>query len=190
MADNVYKFREGRSRAPKPIGHPKPNRAPGRYFSGLVVLCLLIGFVAVQFGLKASAPPQQASTHPSIMVSRIHVVDGDTVRLNDGGPDVRLVGFNTPETGSRARCEAERSKGQAAKARLRELIGAGPVSFRQVPCACERGTEGTDRCNFGRRCGTIVVRGRDIGELLIAEGLAVRFVCAATDCPPLPRPWC
>lgn len=34
-------------------------------------------------------------------VTNIHVIDGDTVGLNDGGANVRLVGFNTPETGSR-----------------------------------------------------------------------------------------
>ncbi|MBR1191347.1 hypothetical protein JQ609_11530 [Bradyrhizobium sp. AUGA SZCCT0169] len=31
-----------------------------------------------------------------------------------------LVGFNAPETGSRARCETERQKGEAAQRRLRE----------------------------------------------------------------------
>jgi endonuclease YncB( thermonuclease family) len=107
--------------------------------------------------------------------------------LNDGRPDVRLVGFNTPETGNRARCEAERHKGEAAKLRLRELVSNERLGFREVACSCPPNSES---CNYGRRCGALMADGRDVGATLIAEGLAVRFVCGATSCPPLPRPWC
>jgi endonuclease YncB( thermonuclease family) len=119
-----------------------------------------------------------------------HVIDGDTIGLNDGRPNVRLVGFNAPETGSRARCEAERQKGEAARRRLRELVGNGRPEFQQLACSCPPGTEGANACNFGRRCGTLRVNGVDVGSTLIGEGLAVRFVCGATSCPTLPRPWC
>ena len=66
---------------------------------------------------------------------------------------------------------------------------AGP-DFQQVACSCPPGTEGTNACNFGRRCGTLRVNGVDVGATLIGEGLAVRFACGATSCPTLPRPWC
>jgi hypothetical protein len=32
--------------------------------------------------------------------------------------------------------------------------------------------------------------GRDVGSILISEGLAVPFHCRGTGCPPTPRPWC
>jgi hypothetical protein len=34
------------------------------------------------------------------------------------------------------------------------------------------------------------VNGKDVGAILIAEGLAVSFVCRSTRCPATPRPWC
>ena len=54
------------------------------------------------------------------------VIDGDTVRWQ--GQTVRLVGFDTPETGNRARCASERNRGDKATARLRELIVSGNVT--------------------------------------------------------------
>jgi len=117
----------------------------------------------------------------------VRVIDGDTISLEDGKPNVRLVGFNAPETGNRARCDVERQNGEAAKQRLRELVSNGRSDFDQIACSC---ASGTDACNFGRRCGTLRVNGVDVGSTLINEGLAVRFVCGATSCPTLPRPWC
>ena len=150
------------------------------------------GFVAVQAWPRIY-PELKLETANSTSVRAaisVRVIDGDTISLDDGRPNVRLVGYNAPETGSRARCEAERQKGEAAKQRLRELVSNGRSDFSQVACACVRGTEGTDACNFGRRCGTLRVNGVDVGSTLINEGLAVRFVCGATSCPTLPRPWC
>jgi endonuclease YncB( thermonuclease family) len=45
-----------------------------------------------------------------IATSRIHVLDGDTIRIDRHKPDVRLVNFNAPETW-RAKCSAERALG-------------------------------------------------------------------------------
>jgi hypothetical protein len=36
----------------------------------------------------------------------------------------------------------------------------------------------------------LTANGRDVGAILISEGLAVPFVCGATRCPPKPHPWC
>ncbi len=44
--------------------------------------------------------------------------------------------------------------------------------------------------NYGRDCGTLKSSGRDVGAILMEEGLAVPFVCGATRCPKTPRPWC
>jgi endonuclease YncB( thermonuclease family) len=192
MANNVYKFRKVKRADPdrlKMIGPFERKRPPSRYFSGLVVLCIAIGFVAAQAwpkwfdGLATSAPPLAEAFTPAW----VRVIDGDTISLDDGRPNVRLVGFNTPETGNRALCEAERQKGEAAKRRLAELVGRGRLRFQEVACSCP---PGSTTCNYGRRCATLMADGKDVGSVLITEGLAVRFVCGATHCPPLPRPWC
>lgn len=46
------------------------------------------------------------STATSVPSADIYIVDGDTVRA--GGENVRLLGFNTPETRG-AQCESERN---------------------------------------------------------------------------------
>jgi endonuclease YncB( thermonuclease family) len=195
MLNNLYKFRRTKWADPKRlkmIADFKPKQRGSRYLSGLVVLCVLICFVAVQAWLKLSAEiklPVTNTVSTPISIS-VRVIDGDTISLDDGRPNIRLLGFNAPETDDRARCETERQKGEAAKRRLRELVSSGRSDFQQVACSCAPGTEGTDACNFGRRCGTLRVNGVDVGATLIGEGLAVRFVCGATSCPKLPRPWC
>jgi endonuclease YncB( thermonuclease family) len=115
------------------------------------------------------------------------VIDGDTVRYK--GRTVRLVGFDTPETGDRARCEQERALAARASARLRELINTGSASLQFVRCACPPGTDGTQSCNFGRSCGTLKIDGRDVGTILITEGLARPFLCGPFSCPRR-RSWC
>jgi endonuclease YncB( thermonuclease family) len=119
----------------------------------------------------------------------IRVIDGDTIRVYHEQPNVRLVGFNAPET-RRAACEAESQLGAKATRRLRDLVRAGDLDFEYVACSCPAGTEGTPVCNYGRDCGTLKSGGRDVGAILIGEGLAVPFVCGATRCPKTPRPWC
>jgi endonuclease YncB( thermonuclease family) len=126
-----------------------------------------------------------------IVSSEVHVVDGDTIRIRQKKPDVRLVGFNAPETGDRAICPAERELGAIATRRLRELVQTGNLEFHLVDCpAFLPGTQLTPVCNHGRHCGTLIANGRDVGITLIAEGLAVPFKCGATSCPPTPKPWC
>jgi len=136
--------------------------------------------LALSAGAVSSAP---------ITSDEVRVIDGDTIRLHHQKPDVRLVGFNAPET-RRAVCEAERQLGDRATRRLRDLVQSSKLDFEFVACACQPGTEGTPFCNYGRRCGTLKANGRDVGAILISENLAVPFVCGQTRCPPTPKPWC
>ena len=72
--------------------------------------------MAVQAWLKLSAEiklPVTDSVSTPISIS-VRVIDGDTIGLDDGRPNIRLLGFNAPETDDRARCETERQKGEAA----------------------------------------------------------------------------
>jgi endonuclease YncB( thermonuclease family) len=138
-----------------------------------------------------SVPPASLSTPDTAgrPVSRalVRVIDGDTIDLD--GHRVRLVGFNAPETWTPA-CAAEAKAGNRAKARLRDLVASEPLSYRRVACSCAPGTEGTQACNYGRACGSLFAGGRDVGDILVAERLAVPYRCGRTACPPVPRPWC
>ncbi len=124
----------------------------------------------------------------ALAADRPRALDGDTVRHD--GRIYRLVGFDTPETGNRASCAAERDAGERAAARLRELIAtARHLALDAVPCSCRPGTEGTALCNYGRACGVLTINGRDAGDILIHEGLARRYTCGPHSCPRR-APWC
>jgi endonuclease YncB( thermonuclease family) len=141
----------------------------------------LLSAVVLLFAMSANAAP--------IDPTDIWIIDGDTIQVYRQHPNIRLIGFNVPETRNTA-CQAEAELGAKATRRLRELIKFGNLDFTYVRCSCPEGAQGTFACNYGRDCGTLRSNGRDVGDILIEEGLAVPFVCGATHCPPTPRPWC
>jgi endonuclease YncB( thermonuclease family) len=128
-----------------------------------------------------------ADLNRSVPSDRIEVIDGDTVRFN--GAVYRLVGIDTPERGDKARCDDERRSAEAATKRLRALVASGDAHLTRMVCACRPGQEGTQKCNYGRLCGSMSIGGRDVGSILISEGLAHPYVCGTTSCPQR-RPWC
>lgn len=90
----------------------------------------------------------------------IYVVDGDTVDID--GLRYRLSGFDTPET-YRSQCASELQLGNQATARLTQLING--------ESALELRTSGSfDK--YGRGIARLYVDNRDVGDLLIEEGLA------------------
>ena len=100
--------------------------------------------------------------------AQVRVVDGDTI---DAGysENVRLVldgggSFDAPETW-RPSCDFEARLGAAATQRLRQIVR----SARTLHLDIYPGT-----CGRGRRCGALIADGRNVGDTLIAEGLAVR----------------
>jgi endonuclease YncB( thermonuclease family) len=149
------------------------------------------GWMSSSF-LSPNGPTVAQPTSPdrSLRASDVRIIDGDTINVRGITPNVRLVGFNTPETW-RPSCTAERQVGERATARLSQLVrNASSIQFERVACSCRPGTEGTDRCNFGRLCGSLFVDGQDVGRTLIGEGLAVPYRCGRTSCPPRPQAWC
>jgi endonuclease YncB( thermonuclease family) len=150
-----------------------------------VVMMIATVFKLVEDDVGGWFPSMSTTTSEARHFS---ITDGDTIKMGDG-TRVRLVGFNTPEK-FEPLCERERALGVKASIRLVELVSSGKSTVTRVPCSCKPGTEGTNKCNFGRSCGILRVDGRDVGQTLISEGLAVPFVCGATGCPPTPRPWC
>lgn len=134
--------------------------------------------------------PKPSSSMGALRASDIRVIDGDTIAITGERANTRLIGFNTPKVRSAA-CDAEQALGRRATSRLGELINsANSLQFERLACACRPGTQGTKSCNYGRGCGTLRVDGNDVGRLLIAEGLAVRYICGSTRCPPRPGNWC
>jgi endonuclease YncB( thermonuclease family) len=133
--------------------------------------------------LGTNAPPTTGAIQPN----SVQVIDGDTIRVN--GHSYRLVGIDAPESGPRAKCAAERDKAARATRRLREIVEGGALRLERVSCNCAPGTEGTESCNYGRYCVLLTAVGRDIGQMLISEGLAKRYDCSAGHCPPK-QSWC
>jgi endonuclease YncB( thermonuclease family) len=161
----------------------------------LVAVVALVAFASFVFwaGPRAtyrpSPPPlSQTSSAPQPITPReIAVVDGDTIRAR--GVTIRLVGFDTPESGTEARCTGERELADRATAKLSNLVAGGGLTLRMVACACRPGTEGTRACNYGRSCGYLYAQGRDVGATLIQAKLARPYLCGTTSCPPR-QPWC
>jgi endonuclease YncB( thermonuclease family) len=91
------------------------------------------------------------------------VVDGDTIWLN--GVNLRLESFDTPEPYTDI-CggAAEVALAKRASARLLELLASHQWTVE---------TGGADR--YGRVLATIRIAGRDVGDILIEEGLARRW---------------
>jgi endonuclease YncB( thermonuclease family) len=169
----------------------RPNflrRTISRY--QLVELFVIIGIILAVWGALSLGRVSTALTQaPSGWLDsvRIEILDGGSIR--SGQQVYRLIGFDTPESGEGAACERERSLAAQATRRLRELVAGAELDLRRVPCGCPRGTEGTGQCNYGRLCGTLTVREQDVGTILIAEGLAERYVCGPASCPPR-KSWC
>lgn len=90
------------------------------------------------------------------------VVDGDTVWF--GRTKVRIENIDTPEIGQ-AKCPYERKLGERARDRLLAILNAG--TFRVIYSGR------SDR--FGRSLVRIAIKGQDVGDQLVAEGLARKW---------------
>ena len=132
--------------------------------------------------------PVCASADP-IESSRIHVVDGDTIRIDKQKPYIQLMGFDAPEIRG-AKCSAEIDLGVKTVRRIRSLLNQGNLDFSFVPCPCASGKEGTAYCRRGRRCGILKFNGRNVGDVLISEKMAIPQICDESRCQFTPQPWC
>ena len=99
------------------------------------------------------------------------VVDGDTFYMD--GVKIRIADIDAPETHP-PRCALEKRLGYAATKRLRQLLNSGAVRLTSI----ER-----DEDVYGRKLRNVRVNGADVGERLISEGLAHRYVRGKL-------PWC
>lgn len=124
-----------------------------------------LAILAVVGIVPAPSTAQEFSTRFKMCGRDRHtcVVDGDTIWL--GGANLRLESYDTPEPYTDV-CggQAEIALAHRASARLLELLNSGPFTV-------EAG--GEDR--YGRVLATIRIGGRDVGDILIAEGLARKW---------------
>lgn len=129
--------------------------------SGSAALLLVIG--AFLLTLIDPTPSAQGEPVPLTHSANWRVIDGDTYQDMNTGERVRLENIDTPETGPRARCTAERNLGNRATQQARSFI----TNARQLDV---RRTGRIDR--YDRVIAFIEVDGRDLGQMMIAEGLA------------------
>lgn len=137
---------------------------------------LLLGITISLLGLFAptgssSAPGERASLSAPVYAkpfhplrSRLSVIDGDSLgyMTRAGKIEYRVYGIDTPEI--HVKCEAER--GRRAKARMEQLLSSGRVIVRRIT---------NKRDKYGRILATIEVGGKDVGQVLVAEGLAKSY---------------
>ncbi len=90
----------------------------------------------------------------------VYSIDGDTVKI--AGENYRLTGYDTPET-YRAKCAAEKVLGNKATARLRVLIASVDMVTLEVEYETDK---------YNRKLARLFVGDRDVGNILIGEGLA------------------
>lgn len=100
------------------------------------------------------------------------IVDGDTFWFE--GQKIRIADIDTPEI-SQPQCQQEYDKGMIAKDRLTQLLNAGPFELR---FAGERNQD-----TYGRQLRLVVRDEKSIGDQLVAEGLAHRWIGHK-------QPWC
>lgn len=104
--------------------------------------------------------------------AEIRVWDGDSIRLGMGQQSeaVRIFNIDAPEM--EGRCIHETDLARQPKIRLAEILQGRRVEILR---------QGTDR--YGRTLAAIRVEGRDVGDILVDEGLARTWAGRR-------EPWC
>lgn len=100
------------------------------------------------------------------------VMDGDT--FYEGSASIRIADIDAPETHP-PRCDYEAQLGEAATARLQELLNAGPFALTAWP--------GRDEDQYGRKLRVVMRDGQSLGDVLVSEELARTWTGRR-------QPWC
>ncbi len=130
----------------------------------------------ILFLILALVAPAKAENLDTMYVYKaIRIIDGDTIALNVEnekpliqklGLSVRIRGIDTPERGSKAKCEKERALAEKATKLVNEIVGA--MGQNELLLSNVKWDK------FGGRINAFVkVNGVDIGKALLVRELAV-----------------
>ena len=129
----------------------------------ILIILILLNSIIVE---------SNAEDYSDVSVSRIiKVIDGDTFRVDINElPDIigkniriRILGIDTPEINGK--CAFEKELAIKARDFVQILLdNADSVILKNL-----------DRGNFFRLLAEVIVDGKNLGELLIAKDLAVRY---------------
>jgi len=111
--------------------------------------------------LSIAATAHLLLSHGAARAAEIRIIDGDRFVMPDGEV-VRIENIKTPSIDSGADCFAERETGEKTIARVKQL-------FAECPPVLDR----LYRDRRGRTEARVEVCGKDLGEVLINEGLAI-----------------
>ena len=105
----------------------------------------------------------------AMAASSVEVTGADTLRYN--GRIYRLYDIDAPQAGALARCRIERTRAEETAAIVRDLV-ARAERVEIIPGYDPRGRRSWPSDRHDQRLATIKIDGRDLGDLLIAEGRA------------------
>ena len=154
--------------------HERPARYRKGYYArqrqAWLLGVLAFGALASQLGIPFADFPTEETAPVTIDFGLCHtgggtncVVDGDTFWI--GGQKVRIAGIDAPETHP-PRCAEEARLGNEATAMLRGLLNGGAVTMTSID---------RDQDSYGRLLRNVAVDGQDVGEAMIAAGVAREY---------------
>lgn len=112
-------------------------------------------------------------------VGPLRIIDGDT--FVSEGETIRIANIDAPELSPGSECLAEANLAEVAKRDLDQILGA---SWAGTGSAIIPRIERAGRDRYGRTLARVgSVDGKDVGEELIARGVAVRWTGKRAD-------WC
>lgn len=109
--------------------------------------------------------PARAAAAPVTLAEGIRVIDGDTIQVRASGERIRIENIDAPEIGDHAHCAAEAVLAIKARYYLEQRM-AKASDLTLIPDARR------PRDVYGRTLGRIELDGRDVGDDLMAAGLA------------------
>ena len=107
-----------------------------------------------------------------LMAAQVEVLNADSVRAD--GTIYRLYHVDAPQTGIAAKCQREIERSLDTAAFIRERM-AGAERIQIIPGYDPPSRRSWPHDRRGRRLAYVIIDGHDLGELLIAEGRAVRW---------------
>lgn len=146
---------------------PRPVRRLREKSVSLIVSCAAVFVLTFAGGLALIAPPSPGEPVVAETISVARVIDGDTLVLSDG-ERVRIENIDTAEMPPKSRCPYEERMAVRAKARLGDLVAAGgSITLTRTS---------RERDPYGRLLRRVRIDGADVGDQLVREGLAKRWM--------------